>query len=74
MLFSNTHATCSLCRMKNICFSRSILTQWLSDHCEAHPKHAYEGRQGNWRPDLLIPAKICEINGRFFSLSPDLGS
>ncbi|KAF7620206.1 hypothetical protein AFCA_008843 [Aspergillus flavus] len=56
------------------------LLQWLSDHCEAHPKHAYEGRQGNWRPDLLIPAdeqdgfKICEINGRFFSLSLDLGS
>ncbi|KAE8311390.1 hypothetical protein BDV41DRAFT_578672 [Aspergillus transmontanensis] len=50
------------------------LLQWLSDHCEAHPKHAYEGCQGNWRPDLLIPAKICQINGRFFSLSLDLGS
>ncbi|KAB8222569.1 hypothetical protein BDV33DRAFT_201271 [Aspergillus novoparasiticus] len=36
------------------------LLQWLSDHCEAHPKHACEGRQGNWRPDLLIPAKFCE--------------
>lgn len=33
--------------------------------------HGYEGHQGNWRPDLLLPAdepeefKLCEINARF---------
>lgn len=33
--------------------------------------HSYEGYQGNWRPDLLLPAdekdafKMCEINARY---------
>lgn len=54
--------------------------QWLYDYSQTHPEYAYEGRQGTWRPDLLIPADeddgfvLCEINGRFFSLGLDLAT
>ncbi|KAL3477589.1 hypothetical protein BJX99DRAFT_269795 [Aspergillus californicus] len=39
---------------------------------------AYEGHQGNWRPDLLLPANdpegfsVCEINARFAANGIDL--
>lgn len=56
------------------------LLQWLNEYSEAHPEYAYDGRQGTWRPDLLIPADqqdgfiMCEINSRFFSNGLDLAT
>ena len=41
---------------------------------------AYDGHQGNWRPDFLLPAneadgfKVCEINGRFPSNGMNLNA
>ncbi|PKX95109.1 uncharacterized protein P174DRAFT_458698 [Aspergillus novofumigatus IBT 16806] len=56
------------------------LLQWIYQCSEDNTFPAYEGHQGNWRPDLLLPAddpegfKICEINARFASNGIDLNA
>ncbi|KAA8647429.1 uncharacterized protein ATNIH1004_006122 [Aspergillus tanneri] len=47
------------------------LLQWVSQQSENNVMHPYAGHQGNWRPELLLPAdgeeafKMCEINARY---------
>jgi hypothetical protein len=43
----------------------------VSEQNKKNAMHLYEGHQGNWRPDLLLPLdgqesfKICEINAKY---------
>ncbi|KAB8072666.1 hypothetical protein BDV29DRAFT_192350 [Aspergillus leporis] len=54
------------------------LLQFLDRRCEGNIVPVFEGHQGNWRPDLLLPAneadrfQVCEINAQFPSNGIDL--
>ncbi|KAK1149717.1 hypothetical protein N8T08_005271 [Aspergillus melleus] len=51
--------------------------RWINQLTERKLFPAYEGHQGNWRPDFLLPKdrdgfQICEINSRFPSNGIDM--
>ncbi|EAW23663.1 uncharacterized protein NFIA_032270 [Aspergillus fischeri NRRL 181] len=56
------------------------LLKWIHEITEDELFPAYDGHQGNWRPDFLLPAneadgfKVCEINARFPSNGLDLNA
>ncbi|KAL3480805.1 hypothetical protein BJX99DRAFT_272540 [Aspergillus californicus] len=56
------------------------LLRWIHKMTEDKLFPAYDGRQGNWRPDFLLPVnetggfKVCEINARFPSNGLDLNA
>ncbi|KAL4919460.1 hypothetical protein BDW62DRAFT_216911 [Aspergillus aurantiobrunneus] len=57
------------------------ILRWIHKLTEDKLFPAYDGHQGNWRPDFLLPAneadglfKVCEINGRFPSNGLDLNA
>ncbi|KAL4878144.1 hypothetical protein BJY04DRAFT_221499 [Aspergillus karnatakaensis] len=56
------------------------ILRWIDKITQDKLFPAYDGRQGNWRPDFLLPAneaggfKVCEINARFPSNGLDLNA
>ncbi|KAI9040406.1 uncharacterized protein KD926_008363 [Aspergillus affinis] len=53
------------------------ILRWIHELTEKKLFPAYEGHQGNWRPDFLLPRdkdgfQVCEINSRFPSNGIDL--
>ncbi|CBF75932.1 uncharacterized protein ANIA_03539 [Aspergillus nidulans FGSC A4] len=56
------------------------ILRWIHKITEDKLFPAYDGRQGNWRPDFLLPAnetggfRVCEINARFTSNGLDLNA
>ncbi|GFF23885.1 hypothetical protein IFM61606_08972 [Aspergillus udagawae] len=56
------------------------LLRWIHKITEDKLFPIYDGHQGNWRPDFLLPAneadgfKVCEINSRFPSNGLDLNA
>ncbi|CRG82758.1 hypothetical protein PISL3812_00104 [Talaromyces islandicus] len=56
------------------------ILRWIHKITEEKLYPRYDGHQGNWRPDFLLPAheadgfKVCEINSRFPSNGLDLNA
>ncbi|KAA8645217.1 uncharacterized protein ATNIH1004_006636 [Aspergillus tanneri] len=56
------------------------ILRWIHKLTEDKLFPAYNGHQGNWRPDFLLPAKgpdgfkVCEINSRFPSNNLELNA